>query len=392
MKSKKSGTNKSGVKNKSAAKVRSLVIGAVLLLLVIIIGVVLATGACSDDKSKETEETTVSTTAQPTTANPEPTTTAAPETEQPSVVEVINENPLTGLELDDEEGIGRRPISMMINNIKVATPQIGVSEADLLFEMEVEAGITRMMAMFADVRAIPEIGSIRSARHDYIDLSGGFDAILVHMGGSYLAVEQFQRQKTEHFDGQVHFSAFWRDNEWRTQRGYEHSVRTTGDNLEAGIKSIGLRTEVKEEYSKPFVFKEDLATAPSGDMAADYVKIPFSSYVTTEMNYDSENQLYLKSQFGSPHLDIATGEALSFTNVLILQTTVGKLDHKLSEIDLSSGKGYYVSGGKAEEITWSKGSTNDMFKFSNKDGGELVLNRGKSYIAIVSTRQKIVFE
>jgi hypothetical protein len=379
-------------KGKSASKkVNRMIISTAILLIAVVICVILAVGACSDKNKGSAVETTVPTTA-PTTSAPAATSAAPTETEQEPAAVIKNENPLTGLEMADEKALGQRPVSLMINNIKVATPQIGVSEADLLFEMEVEAGITRMMAMFADVRSIPEIGSIRSARHDYIDLCGGFDAILVHMGGSYLAVDQFQRQKTDHFDGQVHFSAFWRDNEWRTQRGYEHSVRTTGENLDEGIKSIGLRTEIKTEYGRPFVFRQDLQTMPAGDLAADYVKIPYSSYVTTELDYDNEQQLYLKSQFGSPHLDIATGKALAFTNVLILQTNIGKLDHKLSEIDLSSGKGYYISGGKAEEITWSKGETDDMFEFKDSNDEKLVLNRGKSYIAIVSDRQKIVLE
>ena len=67
-------------------------------------------------------------------------------------------------------------------------------------------------------------------------------------------------------------------------------------------------------------------------------------------------------------------------------------DNILSDIKLSSGNGYYVSGGKAREIQWEKGDTADRFQFIDNDGNEVVMNRGKTYIAIVSNRQTISFD
>ncbi|NLO36669.1 MAG: hypothetical protein GX112_10000, partial [Clostridiaceae bacterium] len=64
----------------------------------------------------------------------------------------------------------------------------------------------------------------------------------------------------------------------------------------------------------------------------------------------------------------------------------------LREIDLGSGPGYYVSGGRYEAITRKKGTTNEPFQFQTQSGEPLVMNAGKTYIAIVSDRQTIVFE
>ena len=67
------------------------------------------------------------------------------------------------------EIIGKqRPYAIMINNIETSLPQSGVSQAEMIYEAQVESGITRLMAVFQDVDNIEKIGSIRSARHYYM--------------------------------------------------------------------------------------------------------------------------------------------------------------------------------------------------------------------------------
>lgn len=53
----------------------------------------------------------------------------------------------------------------MINNISVARPlQSGLQDAYLMYEIIVEGGISRYLALFID-QSTERIGSIRSARH-----------------------------------------------------------------------------------------------------------------------------------------------------------------------------------------------------------------------------------
>ena len=50
------------------------------------------------------------------------------------------------------ETIGKqRPYAIMINNIDVSLPQSGVSQAEMIYEAQVESGITRLMAVFLNV-------------------------------------------------------------------------------------------------------------------------------------------------------------------------------------------------------------------------------------------------
>lgn len=89
-------------------------------------------------------------------------------------------SPLTGEAGYDESLLLNRPVAVMVNNIEQSLPQRGISKADIVYEMPVEGGITRLMAVFSDYHDLPEIGSIRSARHDYVELALPLDAIYLH--------------------------------------------------------------------------------------------------------------------------------------------------------------------------------------------------------------------
>ena len=57
-------------------------------------------------------------------------------------------NPLTGEPMVNPERVNYRPVASMVNNIHLAMPQHGVADADIIFEYNVEGGITRMVAFF----------------------------------------------------------------------------------------------------------------------------------------------------------------------------------------------------------------------------------------------------
>ena len=97
----------------------------------------------------------------------------------PTQAEVKNEpkaeyyaNPLTGVEELTKEKSQDKPVAIMVNNISVAQKvQTGLSKADIVYETEVEGGITRLLAVFQDISKVEKIGTVRSARYAYIDLA-----------------------------------------------------------------------------------------------------------------------------------------------------------------------------------------------------------------------------
>ncbi|MBP5749608.1 MAG: DUF3048 domain-containing protein, partial [Firmicutes bacterium] len=142
-------------------------------------------------------------------------------------------NPLSG-ERTVSDLSSLRPYAVMINNKREALPQLGVSQADIIYEVCAEGGITRMEALFQTMEGIGNLGSIRSIRPYYIELATGYDAIIIHAGGSEEAYYDLSAWKLTHFDGVRggrDASIFWRD-AWRmANRGYEHSMLTSGENV-----------------------------------------------------------------------------------------------------------------------------------------------------------------
>lgn len=366
---------------------KSRSIGSVIILVLIIS--VLLTGCQSPTSSS-------STTVEPTQATTTETTATAPTTTlAPTPTAIPNPlNPLTGEPLINAAAAGLRPVAIMINNHKDGVPQIGIASADLYYEMLVEGGITRQMAVFADVTTIPELGTVRSSRHDYVDLAGGLDAIYVHIGASYAANDQMSRQGTPHIDLHAYPNAYWRDQAWVKERGYEHSVKTNGERLQAAIVQSKYTTTVREGQKPAFNFRSTDDFAAAAGEAANSVTVPFSTYCTATFDYDAATRLYSKGEYGGPQIDLATGKAIAFTNVILIKTKVYQFqnDAVLKETDLISGNGYYISGGQWQAIKWAKGTTADSFVFTDESGSELKVNAGKSYIGILPLDRKITFK
>lgn len=302
-------------------------------------------------------------------------------------------NKLTGLPTTEELS-NIRPLALMINNLKIATPQQGISLADIIYEVPAEGGITRLLCLFTDYASLPETGSVRSSRDYYIDLSDAHDAIYVHCGTSPQATEVLNARKTDHMDGIYFSTPFYRNGERWNKMGKEHSMMTTGELLAKGIEEKGFRTESDAE--QPLKFAESRTDIENGS-SAEYAKIKFSYYAASELEYDAENGVYLKSQYSAPHIDGNTGEQLAFENAVFLYCTQyvipGDDAGRLAVEFTGSGTGYYITGGKYESIKWSKPSRTSPYTLYEEDGEtELILNPGKTYIAIASTGAETVFE
>ncbi len=325
------------------------------------------------------------------TPTPTPTPTPPAEPELPYV------NPLTG-EGCETDIAGQRPVAVMINNLKKANPQLGVSQADIIYEVNAEGGITRMLALFQSVEGVGEIGSVRSARDYYVSLALGHDAIYLHAGGSpgaYTAIKQWGVTALDCVNGPYEGTLFWRDAERRKTMGLEHSVLTSGEKILELLPTYSRVTlEHPEGYSYPVTFTED--GTPAGGGSAQTVSVRFSSYKTGVFTYDEDSGTYLAEQYGAPYVDGNNGRQVAVTNVLVLFTdeslipgdTAGRLDVRTT----GTGTGYFACGGKYIEIQWSKADHDDPLTYTTADGKPLSLGVGKSYVNIVSKSAEVTLE
>lgn len=111
-------------------------------------------------------------------------------------------NRLTGLDDLSDAAKGKRPVAVMVNNIKASLPQYGISKADLMFEVLVEGGITRMMAVYGDYTKVPNVCSVRSCRYYFPIFAYGLDAVYICYGSNpTLGTPTLKRLGIDYFNG-----------------------------------------------------------------------------------------------------------------------------------------------------------------------------------------------
>jgi hypothetical protein len=288
-----------------------------------------------------------------------------------------------------------RPIAVMINNIAVARKyHSGLQDAYLVYEMIVEGGLTRLMALYKDADTA-KIGSIRSSRHYYLDYALENDAIYVHWGYSQYAQRDIPTLGIDNLNGLIYGSKyFWRDKSLNVSS--EHTAYSSMELINKGITDLGYRTTTSE---KPLLTYDadpiDLSNM-DGAIPASNVSIKYSSSVTTEYTYDSDTKTYKRSVNGTAHTDYVTKEQYTAKNIITYQvnnSTISGDSKGCQELDnIGSGEGYYISNGYAIPIKWEKKSRSSKTIYTLTNGEELVVNDGNTYIQIQPTGQTLTIE
>lgn len=279
-----------------------------------------------------------------------------------------------------------RPYAVMINCHNGALPQAGLQNAYIVYELMVEGGITRMMALFKDVD-VDKIGSIRSARTQYLDYVYEHDAIYVHAGGADDAMARIANEGINdvNVDGQYGMRDTSLDRSW------EHLLFTSTDLIKKGANAESIRTTTDHgnllTYSSESVDLSEYAEVKD----ANKVSITYSDYRTSKYTYDEDKKVYLRTMNNTSNVDLVTGNQYEVKNIIVYGVKYsGYCDHgycAYQKIDnIGTGEGYYITEGKALKITWEKNSKNEKTIYKVKETGkELVVNDGNTYIQIYPT-------
>jgi hypothetical protein len=301
-------------------------------------------------------------------------------------------NPLSGL-LIDKEAAKRRPVAVMINNVKPALPQSGIGQADIIYETLAEGNITRLLAVFQELDA-EKIGPIRSARHYYLSFVFDHDAIYVHYGQSPQAEAAIKDLKPSNLNGISYLDKLltWRDPERLKRKGmYEHSLYTNAERINKAWDTVKYPKELKASW-KPMLAFAEVEWTPVGE-PANSVYLPFSRNLINEFHFDSESRLYKRVQYNQPHIDELTNEQLAAKNIIVQYTKIthipndneGRRDMEL----VGEGKGVYITNGQAIPISWSKKDVRTPTEYRTENGKLLKLNKGKTWIIVFPSSSSI---
>ena len=365
---------------------------AVYLLLVL--AMIMGLTACGSD-----EETTAAQTEAPVTTTAEETTTEAPTTQAPTTTaaETTTEpettkaeleegmvySYLTGLPVPEEIG-NRRPISVMLNNIYDAIPQSGINEAGVVYEAPVEGTITRFMAFYENWDNLEKIGSVRSARLYYTYLSQEFKSVYVHFGQSKYTIEQLKL--IDHLNG-VDSSGdgvFYRT----TDRQSPHNAYASGEGINKGIARYNFDMSYPEDYNGHYVFNHTGEPLNIPDAVPGVKAYPGYTYNKPWFQYNAEDGLYYRFQYGMEQIDDQTNEQTTCTNVIFQFCPSVYFDDNLS-LDITTtgtGEGWFISGGQAAKITWQKDENFGVTHYYYANGEEITLNPGRTWVCIIQDR------
>lgn len=279
-----------------------------------------------------------------------------------------------------------RPYAVMINNLNEARQvQSGLSKAYMVYELLAEGGITRFLALFRDVE-VERIGSVRSARHYYLDYVLENDAIFVHWGWSPQAQTDISSLRIQNIHGLTYEGTyFYRDNPLGL--AYEHTGFTNTELLDKARTNLKYPKDTDDGLLLNYSAKSiDLSKYGETEQAND-VNIIYSNYNVVDYEYDAETKQYYRYANNQKHLDYNTGEQLVAKNIIVYDlayvSIAGDTKGRQELYNVGEGEGYYITEGKAVKITWEKSSRSAKTVYKYENGEELVVNDGVTYIQII---------
>lgn len=299
-----------------------------------------------------------------------------------------------------DENSNQRPIAIMIDNNVGYNTHVGLQDSYLNYEIIVEGGYTRIMALFKD-KNVDLIGPVRSSRHYFLDYALESDALYAHYGWSTYAENDIKSLGINNINGLIAESAYWRDHsiaaphnvftnietlyQYAEQKGY--SNKTNDWKLlnysvdEINFKSLKKNKETEEE------------TERDPRIVANNLTLKYSNNQMTSYQYDIENKYYLRFMDGKEHLDKTTQKQLHYKNIIVQKVENHSLD-SYGRQDLNTtgqGEGYYITNGYALPIRWQKSKRKTKTEYQYLDGSEIKVNDGNTFIQIIPITTKPEF-
>lgn len=298
--------------------------------------------------------------------------------------ENLPKNPITGLAC---QRANQRPFAVMMASDEIARPLSGISSADLVFEMPVvSGGITRLMA-FYNCELPNEIGSIRSARHDFIPLAQGLDAIFVHWGGSHFALDKLNRKIIDNIDALRNpYSAFYR------QKGIAspHNGFSSGNRLINSADKLGYDSENNFEGYPHYESRE--LEAESRKLS---VKIGYPYPFNIKYEYNPETNSYKRWRGNKPEIDKINSKQVEVKNVVVMRAQSRQIEGQYNDVDIEGeGDLEVYRSGEIIKGKWRKNESDKKSKlyFLNEQGEEIKFVPGKIWVEIVEPYQKVIYD
>lgn len=314
-------------------------------------------------------------------------------------------SPISGLSCDNWN---RRPIAVMQPGDVTARPAAGFSEADMVIEMPViTSSVTRLMAIYI-CNTPTEVGSMRSARHDFIHLAKGLDAIFVpwgrsesHNGDSIgLAQGILDRMEIDNIncnaDAGKSANACSKSPCFRKEgmaRGVDSGYAHPTDILTCA-EELGYRME-NQFSGYPHQQETPVDQRPGGGN----LRVAFGGAFAVDYDYDKESNSYKRTWGNVADTDRNNGNRIAPKNVVVLMAQSDQIEGQYNNVQLGDpwydvsdgGSAFYYMNGQETQGTWKKDKTNIASKLSfyDQSGKEILFVPGQIWVEVLEPGQRL---
>ena len=274
-------------------------------------------------------------------------------------------------------GVPDRPaLAVKIENAPEARPQAALNEADVVVEEPVEGGYTRFIAVFqcGDSDRVGPVRSGRTTDPDYLRQLG--PAVFGYAGGRNVVKLEVPKVGLVDVNYIIAADAYTRDE----SRAAPHNLYTTTDALWRAGKS-------KDGAPDPLFTYADAWDGAAKPIRS--VHLPYSGVSDVYWHWNGTKGAWLRSHGDVPHV-LEGNERVSATNVVVQVVTVTDSDFLDSagnpspEVDLTgSGKAYVLRDGEVIRGRWERDSLHDVTTFVTKDGTEIALAPGRTWVELL---------
>ena len=289
-----------------------------------------------------------------------------------------------------DESSNERPIAVMIDNTIGEAKHAGLQDSYLNYEIPIDGGVTRIMAIFKDTNATL-VGPIRSSIFYFIDYALENDAIYVHYGLENYEKQNEQQVNVSRVDGVKNPEAFRRD----SKATPPHNVFSKLPYIKSYLTQANI-TQSSDKWQNMNYSAKAVDLTENTDYnakAATRIIIPYGQE-NRSYSYDTANNYYYRYSNGKNQYDRKSSQQLHYKNIIIQRVQIGTMQGQniLEAKTVGSGTGYYITNGKFLPIKWSKQSREGKTTYTFENGTEITLNDGNTFVQIVPTDANITIE
>ena len=281
---------------------------------------------------------------------------------------------LTG-ETIEAGSLSRPALAGKIDNHPSARPQVGLDEADIVFEELVEGCLTRYIAIWHS--SLPaEIGPVRSVRPMDPEIVSPFGGIFAYSGGQVRFIQMMQEAPVYNA---IHGQPDTEETFYRTSaKVAPHNVLVKAPELVD--QHLNLPAPERQFAYAPSV---EESTAVVAGSPVTSMNPRFSGFSSPTWEWDGTQGTFLRFQTNGAADSASSGNQIFATNVVVLQVGIDVVEDIPTTRLVNQGKGWVATGGSILEINWFKATPESPIILTTDDGEEVRLGVGNTWIELI---------